>query len=110
MTTPKTDIEQTVGRILREKHSEPIVVDIIDHHDPFQKQWKKRKTFYMKENYKILHIKDRDYLNSTIESRPWTTVFNPKEKKTKEKEKEVLNEGRDDVQDLKGTCFLKIKK
>jgi len=107
MTTPKTDIEQTVGRILREKHSEPIVVDIIDHHDPFQKQWKKRKTFYMKENYKILHIKDRDYLNSTIESRPWTTVFNPKEKKTKVKE--VLNEGRDDVQDLKGTCFLKIK-
>jgi len=116
MTTPKTDIEQTVGRILREKHSEPIVVDIIDHHDPFQKQWKKRKTFYMKENYKILHIKDRDYLNSTIESRPWTTVFNPKEdkkgKKTKEKEKEISNEftKKDDVQDLKGTCFLKIKK
>ena len=30
MATPKTDIEQSVGRILREKHSSPIVVDIID--------------------------------------------------------------------------------
>ena len=32
MATPKTDIEQAVGRILREKHSNPIVVDIIDEH------------------------------------------------------------------------------
>ena len=52
MATPKTDIEQSVGRILREKHSQPVVVDIIDAHDLFQKQWKKRKTFYNKQNYK----------------------------------------------------------
>ena len=30
MATPKTDIEQSVGRILREKHSSPVVVDIVD--------------------------------------------------------------------------------
>jgi superfamily II DNA or RNA helicase len=46
MATPKTDIEQSVGRILREKHSSPVVVDIIDSHDLFQNQWRKRKTFY----------------------------------------------------------------
>jgi len=43
MATPKTDIEQSVGRILRDKHSNPIVVDIIDNHDLFQNQWRKRK-------------------------------------------------------------------
>ena len=116
MATPKTDIEQSVGRILREKHSQPIVVDIIDSHDPFQKQWKKRKTFYMKENYKILHIKNSDYLNSTIELRPWQTVFHPKDEKTcvkgKSKESKESKEfiGKDDSSDLKGKCFLKIKK
>jgi superfamily II DNA or RNA helicase len=41
MATTKTDIEQSVGRILREKHSSPIVVDIIDSHDLFKNQWKK---------------------------------------------------------------------
>jgi len=53
MVTPKTDIEQAVGRILREKHSSPIVVDIIDSHSIFKNQWKKRKTFYNSQKYKI---------------------------------------------------------
>jgi len=116
MATPKTDIEQSVGRILREKHSQPIVVDIIDSHEPFQKQWKKRKGFYMKENYKILHIKNGDYLGSTIEKRPWKTIFHPKDEKTcpKKKGKEDSDlghpTGKDDANDLKGVCFLKIKK
>lgn len=61
MATPKTDIEQSVGRILREKHSEPIVVDIIDAHEPFKNQWKKRKTFYRKEGYKIFYVKSTNY-------------------------------------------------
>jgi superfamily II DNA or RNA helicase len=49
MVTPKTDIEQSVGRILRSDHEQPIVVDIVDSHDPFIKQWNKRKTFYKKD-------------------------------------------------------------
>lgn len=53
MVTPKTDIEQAVGRILREKHSSPIVVDIVDTHTLFKNQWKKRKTFYNSQKYKI---------------------------------------------------------
>ena len=55
MATPKTDIEQAVGRILREKHSNPVVIDIIDQHLPFRNQWRKRKQFYKKQNYKIIH-------------------------------------------------------
>lgn len=75
MATPKTDIEQSVGRILREKHSSPIVVDIIDSHDLFQNQWRKRKTFYKKENYKIIHTTNTSYTSDTTK---WTTIYNPK--------------------------------
>ena len=51
--TPKTDIIQSVGRILRTKDNNPIVIDIIDSHQIFQNQWKKRQTFYKKEQYNI---------------------------------------------------------
>jgi len=75
MATPKTDIEQSVGRILREKHSSPIVVDIVDSHDLFKNQWRKRKTFYKKENYKIIYTTSTDY---TTDLTKWTTIYNPK--------------------------------
>jgi superfamily II DNA or RNA helicase len=73
MATPKTDIQQSVGRILREKHGQPIVVDIIDSHEPFKNQWKKRRAFYMKEKYKIMYTTS-DKFHSFGESE-WTTVF-----------------------------------
>lgn len=72
MVTPKTDIEQTVGRILRSDHDKPIVIDIVDAHEPLQKQWAKRKTFYRKENYKIIKTTNAEYPNG------WTVVYNPK--------------------------------
>jgi superfamily II DNA or RNA helicase len=75
MTTPKTDIEQSVGRILREKHSNPVVVDIVDKHDLFKNQWKKRKTFYKRENYKIIYITSDKYTPDTTN---WTVVCHPK--------------------------------
>ena len=37
--TPKTDIVQAVGRILRDKHSNPLIIDIIDSHQCFQNQF-----------------------------------------------------------------------
>ena len=33
------------------KEHTPLVVDIIDQHDVFNNQWKKRKSYYKKENY-----------------------------------------------------------
>jgi superfamily II DNA or RNA helicase len=89
MATPKTDIQQSVGRILREKHGQPIVVDIIDTHEPFKNQWKKRRAFYMKEKYKIMYTTS-DKFHSFGESE-WTTVFdiNNPCSKTKSKPKSV---------------------
>jgi len=130
MATPKTDIEQSVGRILREKHSSPIVVDIVDSHDLFQNQWRKRKTFYKKENYKILYVNSSNYNTNTD---TWQVIYNPKAsttcKQTKEKaaknisiksnsssDKSIASDT-DDEEDQKPKdkylteqCFLIIKK
>jgi superfamily II DNA or RNA helicase len=89
MATPKTEIEQSVGRILREKHSSPIVVDIIDNHDLFQNQWRKRKTFYKKENYKIIYTTSKDYSQDTSQ---WQTLYIPNSNVSREyKTKAVKN-------------------
>ena len=76
MITPMTNIEQSVGRILRQKHDfAPIVVDIIDTHSNFQKQWLKRKAFYKKQNYKIIQTSSNQY---TSDTNKWKTTFEPK--------------------------------
>jgi superfamily II DNA or RNA helicase len=56
LITPKTDIVQIVGRILRAKHaySNPIIYDFVDTHEVFQRQWCKRKAYYKKHQYKIV--------------------------------------------------------
>ena len=56
MTTPKTDVTQTVGRILRIADNNPLVVDIIDSHYTFKNQWKKRRAFYNKCKYTIKYM------------------------------------------------------
>jgi superfamily II DNA or RNA helicase len=132
MATPKTDIEQSVGRILREKHSQPLVIDIVDSHDLFKNQWRKRKTFYKRENYKILYNTSVEY---TTDISKWTTVYNPKNSKnTKcgtskgkiatgnnanlevDSELDLEDQDKDRDQDQKakdkyacGVCFLKMQ-
>jgi superfamily II DNA or RNA helicase len=54
MASPKTDVCQSVGRILRVKHGRPLVIDIVDQQDIFKNQWYKRRAYYVKQNYDIL--------------------------------------------------------
>jgi superfamily II DNA or RNA helicase len=75
MATPKTEIEQAVGRILRQKHGSPIVVDIIDNHEIFKNQWRKRRVFYKKENYRIMLTTSDKYVP---DSQKWIPVFVPR--------------------------------
>ena len=74
MLTPKTDVQQAVGRILRVKHSKPLVVDFVDAHGIFQNQWKKRKTFYKKQNYRVIYTDNRNYVSDTTH---WKVVNDP---------------------------------
>lgn len=87
--TPKTDITQSVGRILRMKHAQPVVIDIIDQHDIFKMQWSKRKAFYMKNKYKIVQTDDYNKNN-------WFVKYDP----------EVLVETKKTSK--KGQCLIKV--
>lgn len=89
MVTPKTDIIQSVGRILRVKHENPIIVDIVDKHESFQNQWKKRKTFYRKCNYRILSIDSVRYKGMAIDA-SWKTVYEPKLGSSEEDDRKCL--------------------
>lgn len=53
MATPKVDVTQAVGRILRKKESEALVIDIVDQHALFERHWTKRRAFYRKQNFEI---------------------------------------------------------
>ena len=96
MATPKTDIEQSVGRILRAKGQNPIVIDIVDTHDYLKRQWNTRKTFYKKCKYRILSI-GSDMYNGFTSEKGWKIEFDPKTTVIEEKKcsitipKEVLD-------------------
>lgn len=106
MVTPKTDIEQSVGRILRSDHDQPIVVDIVDSHESFVKQWAKRKTFYRKENYEIVKAISSTYKGTDT---AWETVYVPKVVAGKTSPKEDLSdpEEEDDLKDRK--CLINLE-
>ena len=55
LISSKSDIEQSVGRILRKDHSDniPTIYDIVDNFSIFSNQSKKRLTFYNKNKYLI---------------------------------------------------------
>ncbi len=118
MATPKTDVCQSVGRILRAKHTTPVVIDIIDAHDLFINQWQKRKSYYKKQNYKII-VTENGLYESNEKCGCWFTAYNPKTNKSR------INHDDDDDDDdntvpkiqlelatnkkqplLNGTCFL----
>jgi len=102
MITPKTDITQSVGRILRVKGNNPIVVDIVDSHDLFQKQWVQRRRFYKRCNYRIRQIDGDKYEGMSLDwdtDKTWKWVFEPKE--LKNDDTEIVDDEDDDDNHLK---------
>jgi hypothetical protein len=75
LCTPKTDVVQSVGRILRTKHNEPLIIDVTDSHPVFKNQWVKRRQYYKKCQYRILQT---DSLQYTPDTTQWKKVFIPK--------------------------------
>jgi superfamily II DNA or RNA helicase len=61
LATSQTDVTQAVGRILRVKHDAPLIVDIVDPHPTFGRQWSKRKTFYKSQGYSIVQSTSTTY-------------------------------------------------
>jgi len=112
MVTPKTDITQSVGRILRVKHENPIIVDIVDFHDLFENQWKQRKRFYKKCNYRIREIDSKKYAGMMVDwesDTTWTRSFDPKVKDLckNEKDSDSDNETKHGLQ--LGKCLIRVE-
>ena len=97
MASPKTDVCQSVGRILRTKHTSPLVIDIVDSHIIFEKQWQKRRQYYMKQKYNIISIDNHSYMTGN-----WQTVYDPS--KSVESIKRIKNK----EEPLKGVCLIKL--
>jgi len=93
MASPKTDVCQSVGRILRVKHGRPLVIDIVDQQDIFRNQWQKRRAYYVKQNYDILMTDSPTYdAHDAHHPVQWTPNHVAKTKKGKEEGKEEDNE------------------
>ncbi len=86
LATPKTDIVQATGRILREKHDRPLIIDLKDQHQPFKRQFNKRLQFYFSNKYKIIATDNNKYLNHKCDD-DWDIV----EKKTNIDNKNNIN-------------------
>ena len=70
MVTPKTDVCQAVGRILRKKNENHLIMDIVDMHGIFQRQWVKRRRYYCKEKYTIQELELDNY-----HKKEWVTTY-----------------------------------
>ena len=93
MVSPKTDIVQSVGRILRVKHKHPIIVDIVDMHENFQKQWLQRRRFYKKCNYRIRMTDSKKYTDMMLDwetDTTWKHVYEPKEREDEDEDEENI--------------------
>ena len=101
MATPKTDITQAVGRILRTKHTQPVVIDIIDHQELFQRQWTKRQRYFHKQKYKIIKTTCDNYINNKNYETIWTEI---KPKKRGRKPSHFNN----DDESMVGKCLIKL--
>lgn len=100
LATPRTDVTQAVGRILRVKHERPLVVDIVDSHDIFQRQYQKRKKFYTQNKYKIMKTTSDAYDNGE-----WRVEYDPACKKGAKNEESIIEE-KPDIP--KGKCMISL--
>ena len=104
MITPKSEIEQICGRIMREKNGRKLIIDITDNHTCFKNQYIKRQRFYKKNGYKIIR---NDSINYSNHFDKWQVIFNPNLCSTNIIEREDSDE---DEGVYNGKCLLNIKK
>ena len=82
LTSPKSDVVQAVGRVLRKVHLEmkPKIVDIVDKFSMFENQGNKRLKYYKSKGYVItnIDIKDDGEITNTEEIEYSTAKSKPK--------------------------------
>ena len=94
MASPKSNIEQSVGRILRKEHEgvEPVIYDVVDDFSVFRNQAEKRKKFYRVAGYQVFNSCISDHSDTPL-PKLWSqaeaskTLLETKSKRTKSKSK-----------------------
>lgn len=70
LASPRKRVEQSTGRILRQRPEErtlaPLIVDIVDVHDTYQRMYKKRLEYYKKCGYQIIKERNDQMSNKLI--------------------------------------------
>ena len=79
MASPRKKVEQSTGRILRttvdKRLIEPLILDIIDQHDTYVRQWYLRGRYYKKCAYTVTHVnKPKNVRGEEAESKPKNEV------------------------------------
>ena len=109
MATPKVSVNQAVGRILRKKDHEALVIDIVDVHGIFQRHWTKRLRFYKKQKFKVIKSDSNNFDNDewdTIVERKGDTPFTKAKKAKKAKSKKVSSKSSSTLKIKTGTEIL----
>lgn len=75
MVTPKTDITQSLGRIMRELLRRKCVIDITDTHATFKNQARKRRAVYKKNGYHVYGTNNQVYRG--MEDTSWKRIYVP---------------------------------
>jgi hypothetical protein len=80
MASPRKKVEQSTGRILRvsvdKRELHPLIIDIIDQHDTYVRQWYLRARYYKKCAYTIEHVnKPKKVKGSGDEAPPQNEVI-----------------------------------
>ena len=108
MATPRVSVAQAVGRILRKKHENAEVYDIVDQHNMFQRHWTKRRAFYKKQNFKIYKTTSKDYENDK-----WECIYDKsilkklkKNKQNKQNKQNIIKVNTNNDNLLNGVCLI----
>jgi superfamily II DNA or RNA helicase len=82
LASPKSDIIQSCGRILRKSHGEvkPIIVDMVDNFSMFENQGNKRLKYYRSKKYDIMDYEVQDISGEILSEKK--NEVEPRKKKT----------------------------
>jgi superfamily II DNA or RNA helicase len=79
LATPRKKVEQSTGRIFRERINErklaPHIIDIIDSHDTLVRRWYVRKRFYKECEYTIQNIDKKEKVVKKTETNEHGSLF-----------------------------------
>jgi hypothetical protein len=72
LATPRKNVEQSTGRIFRQRIDErkvaPHIIDIIDSHDCYKRRWFVRKRFYKECEYTFENIDKPNKVTEKVEA------------------------------------------